>query len=70
MIYLVKALNDRQEKALMQFTFYIATLKKEKKNQRRGFFFSFAYFLLFGVCQHQESQFISEIAPKYKHLTI
>lgn len=53
----------------MQFTFYIATLKKKKK-KIKGFFFSFAYFLLFGVCRHQESQFISEIAPKYKHLTI
>lgn len=53
MIYLVKALNDRQEKALMQFTFYIATLKKKKIE--KGFFLVLHIFLgvWFGVCQHQ-----------------
>lgn len=44
MIYLVKALNDRQEKALMQFTFYIATLKK-KKRLKKGFFLVLHIFL-------------------------
>lgn len=54
MIYLVKALNDRQEKALMQFTFYIATLKKKKKIEE-GIFLVLHIFLgvWFGVCQHQ-----------------
>lgn len=44
-IYLVKALNDRQEKALIHYVNILYCYNKKKKNRFREIFKNFAYFL-------------------------
>lgn len=67
MIYFVKPLNDWQAES--SFAFYILYCYIFNKRLTKGFSVLHIFLgLWFGVRLHQQSQIISEIAPKDKHL--